>query len=360
MAARATRTLAAIVGVVLSASMAHGQMQIQNGCMEETSGDGTLQCTAADVRISDVTNVAVLDDGCAFPGDTVTFTATWRVVTGAQERYDIGLYFATDGDPDGDGAEGGQCSINTLPLFAPGGDNNETDIPGDTCGDTDAGTTATPSVTLTVTCVDTNGDGKLDVPACTSWDNNDRGLCDSPLDAFPSTGSKCNCTSITVADILVPPVTLDVQKDASPITVNESGGAVTFSVSVTNPSSFVTVTLNSLTDSIFGNITQVQGDITSTTCTVPQLLAMNGGTYSCEFVANVSGPPGTETDTVTAVGTDSHGRPVSGMDDATVTIEDVGSQILLEKVANPVEVLEPGGDVEFTFTIWNQSGDLTR
>ncbi|MBD3649103.1 MAG: hypothetical protein HUJ31_17010, partial [Pseudomonadales bacterium] len=82
-----------------------------------------LQCTANDIQISGVAEnpdgtpqLEILDDGCAFPGDVVTFTATFDVVTTAKERHDVGIYFVTDGDPNGDGAISGSCSISVMPY----------------------------------------------------------------------------------------------------------------------------------------------------------------------------------------------------------------------------------------------------
>jgi uncharacterized repeat protein (TIGR01451 family) len=79
---------------------------------------------------------------------------------------------------------------------------------------------------------------------------------------------------------------------------------------VRNDSAVDTVTITSLVDSIHGNLNG-QG-----TCSVPQTI-LPGATYTCTFTANVSK---TETDVVTASGTDDDGNPVSDDDDATVTV----------------------------------------
>ena len=182
------------------------------GCMQDVAGFG-LNCTANDVRIAGiqvidgVEQLEILDDGCAFPGDTVTFTATFEVVLTAQARHDVGLWFAIDGDPNGDGAVSGECTVAT-PAYAPDppwldldGTGDKTpgtnDVPGDqdTCGDIDdAHNPLFPVVTITANCVDEDGNGQLDLPNCTSWRQpgaND--LCTSPADAFPGAPSKCRC-----------------------------------------------------------------------------------------------------------------------------------------------------------------------
>jgi len=185
--------------------MGNGETII-NGCMEETSGDSTLQCTANDVRISNVDNI-IISDACEFPGDYVTFTADYHLVTGATKRYDIGLYFAVDGDPNMDGALGGQCSISTLPYepTPPFFDFDGTmDGVQDTCGDSTSEAPLYTTITLTVECIDDDGDGYLDLPYCSSWDINDSSFCTSPLEAYPGTGSKCNCEEGFSVEVPVP------------------------------------------------------------------------------------------------------------------------------------------------------------
>ena len=124
-------TLVLMIGMLfVGAQQAYAQMQVDNGCMEELAGSG-LTCAANDVSIATATNIEILDDGCADPNDTVTFRATFTVQSTANERYDIGIYFATDGDPNGNGARSGECSINTLANSPP----PWVDLDSDACGD---------------------------------------------------------------------------------------------------------------------------------------------------------------------------------------------------------------------------------
>jgi hypothetical protein len=118
--------------------------------MEEEAGFG-LNCTANDVSIANATNITILDDGCAYPGDTVTFKADFEVLLTAEYRHDVGLWFAADGDPNGDGARTGSCTAAT-PAYAPDPpwldldgtndplpkDNKPSGIQ-DTCGDINVG-----------------------------------------------------------------------------------------------------------------------------------------------------------------------------------------------------------------------------
>ena len=132
-----------------------------------------------------------------------------------------------------------------------------------------------------------------------------------------------------------PPAIISVLKDAVPTTRFEPGGATVFNLSVTNESSTSAVTINSLNDSIFGNVTAVAGRITATNCTVPRTIAA-GGSTSCSFTATITGQPGfAETDVVTASGTDSAGNAVSDTDDAVVTITDLPPLIQVDKAAVP-------------------------
>ena len=92
-------------------------------CMDEAFGGG-LGCTANDIKITTAVNITILDDGCQYIGDTVQFSANF-VVESTADRFDIGLWFATDGDPNADGAMTGQCTVAT-PYY-----NSD----GDFCGD---------------------------------------------------------------------------------------------------------------------------------------------------------------------------------------------------------------------------------
>ena len=78
--------------------------------------------------------------------------------------------------------------------------------------------------------------------------------------------------TVTVTDL---PSSIQVTKTANPTQLAAPGGKVTFQVEVLNLSTTDNVTINSLTDSIYGDITQVQGKVLSTTCNVlPKLLAL--------------------------------------------------------------------------------------
>lgn len=372
-------------GAMALAMPSAAQMTTTDGCMEDIAQFG-LNCTANDIQIAAATGIEILDDGCAFPGDLVTFKATFEVLLTAQERHDIGLYFAVDGDPNLDGAVTGECSVSTVPYTPdpPWLDLDGTEDGGfcendsrifctsdrdckavggvcaftqDLCGDIDADhNPLLPEIEITTQCIDPDGNGKLNLPNCTSWRQPGANeLCLDPLDAFPGSPSKCRCDIGFEVDIDVPAAELAVVKTADPTQVDEPGDLVTFAVSVTNQSPFASVSIDSLTDDVYGDITAVQGAIESTTCAVPQLLAP-GATYACSFVALVSGGgDSTQVDIVTAAGVDENGNVISGQDDAAVDIIDLMPAIQVVKTADPTAILEPGADVTYTFTVNNLS-----
>jgi len=145
--------------------------------------------------------------------------------------------------------------------------------------------------------------------------------------------------------------TIQVIKTTDPTTVQAPGGLVTFTVVVSNESEAEVLTINSLVDSIYGNL-DGRG-----TCDVPQTLDV-GESYICQFTEMVEGVAGdSETDVVTATGEDDDGNQVEDDDDATVTITPVGGLPVIEvvKTADPVVVQEPGGDVVFTVVVANNS-----
>ncbi len=151
------------------------------------------------------------------------------------------------------------------------------------------------------------------------------------------------------------PSSIEVTKDATPTEVDEPGAEVVFDVSVENTSFPDVVTIETLSDDIFGDITQVAGDISATDCVVPQVL-QPGDVYDCSFTAFVGGNANEIiTDTVTADGTDDDRTNVTDDDTADVAILDVLTGISLEKTADPLTLPEPGGTFVFSLTVTNHS-----
>jgi hypothetical protein len=347
-----------------------------------------LGCTANDVRVARATNINISSGGechqengqqvCTCnQGGNVTFTADYEVLLTAQARYDIGIYFSADGDPNGDGALTGACRLTT--LSASNSDNfinldpnlkpASKAQPNDVCGDIDA--THNPQdlhLTLTVPC-EPGADGKLKLPNCTSWrESGANETCDEATDAFPGAPSKCNCEPGFTVDIFVETATLEVTKTASPTTIPETGGSVTYSVAVKNLAQQATLALDSLTDNLYGDIsTTGHNGITATTC-VPDANTATceiggtiaaGATCTCSFTVTVPAGDtgGTITDIVEACATDSFGHTnLCDTDDATVTYTDVRETPVLTKTAIATSCLV---DVTYQVVVTNSSAQDT-
>jgi uncharacterized repeat protein (TIGR01451 family) len=150
-------------------------------------------------------------------------------------------------------------------------------------------------------------------------------------------------TAAVILDYL-PKIT--VTKEASQVSIPESGANVTFTISVKNDS-VENFSLTSLADDKFGNLNGVG------TCSVPQSIAA-GSTYTCEFTKLLSSEvlvP--HVNVVTGSGVDPEQNPASDSDEASVSFTDVLPEISLTKVANPTAVKWTGDLVDYTLTVTN-------
>ena len=167
------------------------------------------------------------------------------------------------------------------------------------------------------------------------------------------TAQDSDSTTVTIIAGGQPPLPGDLRlvKFASPSQINEPGGTVQYDVLVANLSP-TPVELTSLMDDLYGDLNG------KGSCEVPQTLSGLNSIYFCAFEEQVAGNPGDViTDTITATGFDD--LPIQSAliaeDSASVTINDVPSQLQVEKLANPESVPEPGGNVTFTLRIQNTS-----
>jgi len=139
---------------------------------------------------------------------------------------------------------------------------------------------------------------------------------------------------------------IEVTKSASPTTIPETGGDVTFTFVVENIGQ-EDVTLTSLVDSVFGDLNG-QGS-----CAVPQTILV-GGSYSCAITVWLEGDDLVpHYNVTTATGEDDDGSSDDDSDDETVVYEDVLPEIEVTKSASPTTIPETGGDVTFTFVVEN-------
>ncbi len=377
---------AALVVAMIAMGLSGTSLQAETvvaPCMQDAAGFN-LNCTANDIQLSEVTEEDVtIIKPCRYPGDTTTFEAKFTTVLTAKARHDLGIYFAIDGDVNGDGALTGDCSVSSLEyqptpkwldldgVSDPYVGQHKASGKQDTCGDIDSShNPLRPVIRITTTCVDSDNDGNLDLPYCTSWRQSGANeLCTGPVSVefgagdfssgvIPGAPSKCNCNPGFNVPVPVPPAKLNVVKSVVPDSVSEPGGSVVYSVSVSNfgvdPNNPVTIT--SLNDGPYGDITEKSNLITDTDCAIGAKLIPGAESYTCNFTVAIKGNAGLEIpDTVTVTGLDARGNTITGSDDALVTITGADPTIIVKKVAFPKQVLEPGGDVQFTVSIENTS-----
>ncbi|MBY6198127.1 hypothetical protein [Vibrio hangzhouensis] len=250
---------------------------VDNECMGDVSsenGISGLNCTANDIRIAEAFDIEIIE-GDPTPGDgvdectinePVTFTAKFKFELSAQERHDLGVWFATAGQAN---ARTGACLVSTAPLFKNAGGSFINDLDGmstgycsndtsqscdadsdckgknntcvftqDYCGDIDESTSPQFfEIEITTECVDKDLNGELDLPVCLSWRQPGADeYCATAEDAYPGAPSKCNCDDDFSVPIKVPTPSLKVYKSISPATLLEPGGTATIKFDIVNPS----------------------------------------------------------------------------------------------------------------------------
>jgi len=318
-----------VVGLIVGAPPVSADLCIDDQWKAHNGNTQDLTCTANDVRIAEATNVRDLENEpltSCYEGFPFDFIADFTVELTAQERFDVGLYFATDGDPNEDGALTGTCDANlvldeytSMPdgvNITFGSDNWVNLDPDltpaskaqhdDTCGDIDDA--HNPQVVTVLVeqalCSDTDGDGYVNLPNCTSWRQpGSNEVCDDVTDAFPGSPSKCNCDITFNIPVLVETPTGSLTKQATK-------AVVTYSVTVYNDGTNFALNLDDMVDNQVGgdgSITSIHDNLVATTCSVPQTIATEGS-YSCTFDVQINSPGSdtTITNTVTASGTSSN------------------------------------------------------
>ncbi len=355
--------------------------------VDEPGGDVTFSVQVQNIGVESVTLNSLVDDihgdlngqgACSVPqtiNESGSYNCSFTVtVTGNAGDNETDTITATVADDDGNNVQGQASATVTindvLPEIVVGksaSPDNVDEPSGDVTFSTQVQNTGAETVTLNSLVDDIHGDlngqGTCSVPqtivaagsySCsfTAMVSGDAG--DSETDTITATVSDDDgnnqqgqaSATVTINDVIP---AIAVIKSASPDNVNEPGGDVTFNAQVQNTGDEV-VTLNSLVDDIHGDLNG-QG-----TCSVPQTIVV-GGSYSCSFIATVSGNAGdSETDTITAGASDDDGNDVQGQDSATVSINDVQPEITVSKSASPDNVDEPGGDVTFSVQVQN-TGD---
>jgi hypothetical protein len=345
-----------LLGVQPASAVDNGPTVTGEICMQKLFGtpvmnSNRLNCTANDIRLSRA--ISVDPDSCT-RGDRFDLTATFETIVTANSRYDAGFFFRIDGGTnargDGSGATG-ECSLSALtPGVSPALPAGGTGADSDTCGDLNAGTYNLTFTIPQVLCQDSDGDGFLNLPNCTSWHSNQGTACDisNPFvssdasDFHPDTKSKCVCDDTFEVPVTVEEATISVAKSASPGSVSEAGGTVTYTVQITNDASIESVTIATLVDDIYGNLHDpANPNVTDNSCPnlVGDVLAP-GDSTSCSFKVFISGESDDKdgeiddklTDIVEVCATQD-GNQRCGQDDAEVLITDAFTEPTLTKTA---------------------------
>ncbi|MCS7006481.1 MAG: DUF11 domain-containing protein [Gaiellaceae bacterium] len=163
-------------------------------------------------------------------------------------------------------------------------------------------------------------------------------------------GGSATCT-ITNNDVPKGIGAIEVSKSASPTSVKEPGGSVTYTVTIRNVSE-VLVRIENVVDDRFGDLDDAGG---SGCFDVPVSLAPGASTF-CQFTRNVTGAGRTShVNVVTASGVDASGNPVFGSDDARVDITPRLIDLVVEKTATSPTPLN--GTVTYTLTVTNRGPD---
>jgi hypothetical protein len=386
--------VAAVLAVMLFGPEA---ASAQGSCIDDVwkahGNSQDLTCTANDVTLSSATNIQITTGGSCdaitgvckcFAGQAVTFTADFQMDLTAQTRYDVGFYIETTADSGNDGALKGTCTA-TASLAGNTDNFKQLDANPDVCGDITGplGSDFNPLFVTATISAQCPAAGQLVVPFCTTWRQpGSNAVCagtgsgPSTNGVYPGSPSKCNCGDLAI-DIFAETPTITVTKTAQTTSVPETGGSGTYTVTVKNDGT-IPVTLTSLTDNKYGNITALHAAdasctgsattgtcqaVTATTCDVGdpvgtcevggQIAA--GATCTCSFTGTVPPGdfPGSYTDIVSGCANNiTSSTPVCDTDDATIPYADVEQPPTLTKTATAPSCVI---DTTYNVTVTNSS-----
>lgn len=288
-------------------------------CAASRSG-GNLGCSANDVSINSIT-VAGTPPAYCVGGQTIPLDLNVSVQFGSSSRYNIGVFIANDGKtPQLLPASGGasSCSVGILPLTSP-----FSNFDANLCGDGGGGVLGTfvmPQVAVPCT---TNGSGSITLytPWLISWDQN-AGTPTSCLDntyPVPGNNAKCNVGNVTFpagfSIVVLPAISI-----TDGVTTVRSGGALTYTVVITNTTASPLAAGVVFTDPAVANLS-----ISSVSCVAaggatcpasPTVAAMQGAGITLPAMPNNS----TLTFTITGSYTGTPISPTTLTNAATVSV----------------------------------------
>jgi uncharacterized repeat protein (TIGR01451 family) len=226
--------------------------------------------------------------------------------------------FAFSGDAAGSIGDNGQIVVNGL---APG-----------TYTSTEAA--ATGFSLTSISCGDANSSGDLGTRTATFR----VGVGETVRCIF--TNAKPGIGSITVS------------KSANPTTLKEPGGPVTFSVTITNTSVDVVVTIDNVVDDKFGDLDDSGGN----GCFDVPINLAPGEKVNCTFQKTITGVGGTShVNVVTVSGHDPAGHQLTASDDARVDITPRLIDLVIVKEASSPTPLN--GIVNYSLSVTNRGPD---
>ena len=329
-----------------------------------------LNCTSKDVRIAKTIITAYSFDNITFtplgpndrvectPGDSIYAQTSALVVGGAQSRWDVGVWIATDGGT----AVTGQC--DHFNLVTPNNDNSVgkvfsagvTNLDSDSCGDLVQGDSAKVVLGLrTFACEGTPDNPSIvSVGSCLGWLNSvDPGSRTSSVcpitppggatgfryGTTPETKAKCNCEPMLL------PIDIKGRLRIAKVTV-PAGDATSFDYTTTGTGY---TTPFSLTD----GQTNVSGKLSAGTYTAAETVPSGWtlGTPSCVITGTAT------TKTFTPI-TNGVSVALTAGEDVTCTFTNTKQS----KLRIVKETLPDGDATDFTFTPtnWNGGSTFTR
>ncbi|MEP7224297.1 MAG: hypothetical protein ABI783_05005 [Actinomycetota bacterium] len=164
-------------------------------------------------------------------------------------------------------------------------------------------------------------------------------------------GQTATCT-VTNNDVPRGQGSISVSKSANPTTLKEPGGPVTFSVTITNTSADVNVTIDNVVDDVFGDLDDSGGN----GCFDVPINLAPGGKVNCSFQKTITGVGGTShVNVVTVTGHDEAAHSLTASDDARVDISERLIDLVIVKEASSPTPLN--GIVTYSLAVTNNGPD---
>jgi uncharacterized repeat protein (TIGR01451 family) len=190
------------------------------------------------------------------------------------------------------------------------------------------------------------GDVKIDVVTAVGHDDDEHSVSDH------------DDAEVTITDVAS---SMSVDKSATPSSVQEPGGNVAFTVVVKNTSAADSLTIDTIVDSIYGDLAAkgTCGTLIGKVLQPDNHAAGGPDEATCTFTGAVTGSAGsTHTNVVTVTGHDDDDKSLTARDDATVTITPAPKLIDLfvtkTDLPDPVQL---NGQLTYTIVVGNNGPD---